>query len=163
MSGITPPTEPLVIPGSGLRIYLLGPPRVEWDGQSWAIPRRQARALLFRLAAVPQAVREHLRFLFWPDIPEADACRHLTRLLTHLRRVLPVADLLTTHDDCIGLDPARTWSDSVEFAQLCARPGPGRRGSRPGRELKRLTPSCLGELRPCIATLSDRFRSAGKR
>ena len=133
MSGITPPTEPLVIPGSGLRIYLLGPPRVEWDGQSWAIPRRQARALLFRLAAVPQAVsREHLRFLFWPDTPEADARRHFTRLLTHLRRALPVADLLTAHDDCIGLDPARTWSDSAEFAQLCAGSAPGLARLAPG-------------------------------
>ena len=56
MSGIAPQFEPLVRVGSGLRIYLLGPPRVEWDGQPWAVPRRQARALLFRLAVVPQAV-----------------------------------------------------------------------------------------------------------
>ena len=56
--------------------------------------------------------------------------------MTHLRHALPVPDLLTAHDDYIGLDPARTWADSAEFTQLCARPTPG---------LVRVAPGALEE------------------
>ena len=133
MSGITPPTDSLATGGCGLRVYLLGPPRVEWDGQPWAIPRRQARGLLFRLATELQPIpREHLSFLFWPDTLDMDARRNLTRLLTHLRRALPTPDLLVTSDDAIGLDPARLWSDSAEFTRLCMRPKPGLAWLTPG-------------------------------
>ncbi len=53
-----------------LGVYLLGPPRVEWAGDPWDIPRRQVRALLYRLAVQPDPVpRERLCFLFWPDVP----------------------------------------------------------------------------------------------
>jgi len=104
-----------------LQIYLLGSPTVAWAGQPLAVPRRQARALLYRLAAGLQPVpREHLCFLFWPDTPEAAAHRHLTCLLTHLRRALPSPDLLLVADDSIGLDPLRAWSDIADFARLCA-------------------------------------------
>ncbi|HBY96409.1 MAG TPA: hypothetical protein DEP84_21115, partial [Chloroflexi bacterium] len=69
-----------------LRVYLLGAPRVEWTGRPLAIPRRQARALLYRLAASLEAIpREHLCFLFWPDAPDSVARRNLSHLLTHLR------------------------------------------------------------------------------
>ena len=86
-----------------------------------AIPRRQARALLFCLASSRQAItRQALQFLFWPDIPERDARRHLTRILTHLRRALPVPKAIETADDRIGLDPVRSWSDAAEFDRLCA-------------------------------------------
>jgi DNA-binding SARP family transcriptional activator len=106
---------------STLQIYLLGSPAVAWAGQPLAVPRRQARALLYRLAACLQpGPREHLCFLFWPDTPEAIAHRHLTCLLTHLRRALPSPELLLVADDSIGLDPLRAWSDVVEFARLCA-------------------------------------------
>ncbi len=108
-------------PAGGLSVYLLGPPRVEWLGQPWPISRRQARGLLFRLAAEPNALpREHLVFLFWPDTPEAVARRNLTRLLTHLRRALPAPDLLLANDDCVGLDPVRTWSDAAAFTGRAA-------------------------------------------
>lgn len=54
-----------------LSIFLLGPPRVEIASGPLAIPRRQARALLYRLAIEAQPVpRESLCFLFWPDAGE---------------------------------------------------------------------------------------------
>jgi DNA-binding SARP family transcriptional activator len=104
-----------------LHVYVLGLPRVEWLGQLLAVPRRQARALLFYLASSQQAVsRQALSFLFWPDIHEADARRHITRLLTHLRRALPVPEVLRAAGDRVGLDVLQAWSDVVEFDRLCA-------------------------------------------
>ncbi len=104
-----------------LQIYLLGPPKVEWTNAAFAIPRRQARALLYRLATHLQPVpREHLCCLFWPDTDDSAARRNLSRLLTHLRRALPAPELLLTSNDHVGLDPRRAWSDTVAFEQLCA-------------------------------------------
>ena len=104
-----------------LQISLLGPPQVEWAGQPVAVPRRQVRALLFYLASSQQPVsRQALHFLFWPDIPEAAARRQCTRLLTHLRRALPVPEMLQAADDSISLDLLQTWSDVGEFGRLCA-------------------------------------------
>ena len=62
-----------------LRVYLLGSPRIEWAGQPLSIPRRQVRALLYRLVTRLQPIsREHFCFLFWPDAPEATARRNLS-------------------------------------------------------------------------------------
>ena len=95
-------------------------PSVEWENHPLDIPRCQARALLYRLAAGLQPIpREQLCFLFWPDTPESSARRNLSRLLTHLRRALPAPELLLVSHDGISLDPLRAWSDVAEFAQLC--------------------------------------------
>jgi len=119
---------------AGLRIHLLGPPGVEWAGRPLHIPRRQARALLYCLAAQLQPVpREHLCFLFWPDVPESNARRNLTRLLSHLRRALPAPEVLVVSDDRVGLDFNRAWSDTMAFQELCATPESQRRA----RALKR--------------------------
>ncbi|MEJ2738036.1 MAG: BTAD domain-containing putative transcriptional regulator, partial [Anaerolineae bacterium] len=108
-----------------LRIHLLGPPEVVWADRVLHLPRRQVRALLYRLAAGPQPVpREKLSYLLWPDTPEADARRNLRGLLTHLRHALPVPDLLLTSQEMVGLDPDRTWSDTVLFERLCTASGP---------------------------------------
>jgi DNA-binding SARP family transcriptional activator len=57
-----------------VRIALLGPPNVSWDGAPLVVPRRQARALLFRLASEAAPVpRAQLCFLFWPDEHENTA------------------------------------------------------------------------------------------
>ncbi len=107
-----------------LEIYLLGPPKVMYAGRALAIPRRQTRALLYRLAARLEPVpREQLCFLFWPDIPESNARRFLTHLLTHLRRVLPFSEALRDTGDQIGLDPERVWSDTATFEKLCGSLG----------------------------------------
>jgi DNA-binding SARP family transcriptional activator len=111
-----------------LRIALLGPPDVTWAGRPLPIPRRQARALLYRLAAGLRPVpREQLCFLFWPDTPESDARRSLAHLLTHLRRSLPAPELVLAANDTIGLDAARIWSDTAAFERLIATAEPRRR------------------------------------
>lgn len=104
-----------------LQVRLLGPPEVRWADRALPIARRQARGLLYRLAVRLQPVpREQLCFLFWPDIPETTARRHLTHLLTHLRRALPGPELLTVSGEHVALDALRVWSDVAAFEGLCA-------------------------------------------
>ncbi|HEY0735152.1 MAG TPA: tetratricopeptide repeat protein [Herpetosiphonaceae bacterium] len=100
-----------------LHIALFGPPQLIWDEQPVALPRRQLRALLYRLAATLQPVsRDQLCFLFWPDSPETVARRNLTVLLNQLRNLLPSPDLLVSQRDVVALDPARVRVDTVALA-----------------------------------------------
>jgi DNA-binding SARP family transcriptional activator len=106
---------------ASLDLYLLGPPRVEWEGHALPLSRRQVRALLYRLAAEGHPLpREQLCYLFWPDVPEATARRNLTGLLAHIRRTLPVPDILITQNDHVGLDPDGIWVDVAAFRQQAA-------------------------------------------
>lgn len=97
-----------------LALHLLGAPRLIWQGAPLKIVRRQARALLYRLAAQPAPVsREHLAFLFWPDEPDAKARRNLSRLLSYLRKELPHPDCLLLNRRAVRLNPDWAWSDCV--------------------------------------------------
>src|SRR5512132_1233325 len=99
-----------------VRIYLLGPARAEWQGKSLTVCRRQARALLYRVASERQPVpREELCAMFWPDQPEASAHRNLSHVLTHLRSCLPIPDLLNASNDLVETDPEKLWCDAAEF------------------------------------------------
>ena len=113
---VTPPGEYL---RPTLQIAVLGPPIVAWAGVTLPIPRRQARALLYRLA-VPLAPvpRTQLCYLFWPDVPDATARRNLTHLLTLLRRALPQPDMLVAEGETVGLHRRQAWSDADAFARL---------------------------------------------
>jgi predicted ATPase/DNA-binding SARP family transcriptional activator len=102
-----------------LHIALLGPPALTWGDQSFVIARRQARALLYRIAAAAHPVpRDQLGYLLWPDSTEATARRNLTVLLTQIRRALPLPDLLVAADDAIGLNHTAAETDTVALAAL---------------------------------------------
>ena len=102
-----------------LHVYLLGPPRVVWSGTVLSIPRRQVRALLYRLAAEEKAIpRECLCFHFWSDRPESEARRNLTHLLTHLRRALPNPNLLVASRERVGLNTYQVFCDLTAFTRL---------------------------------------------
>ncbi len=95
-----------------LVVSLLGAPLVYWNNEPLSIPRRQARALLYYLAATPQPVaRGHTCWHFWPDEPEADAKQKLARLLYHLRCALPDEKLIQTNADYLYIDPAALVCD----------------------------------------------------
>ncbi len=104
-----------------LRIHLLGPPRVTWNGDELRIPRRQARALLYRLAAQSEPLpRGHLSFLFWPDTPDATARTNLSRLLNLLRNALPDLHLVESLAGRIGLASGRVWVDVRAWDETAA-------------------------------------------
>ncbi len=105
--------------GVRLRVCLLGPPDVTWDGEPVVIPRRQPRALLYRLASQLQPVsREHLHFLFWPDHSDRAARRGLSQAIYLLQEALGHPGILVVTDERIALNPQLTWSDTAEFARL---------------------------------------------
>ena len=117
------PSRPQLHDGPCFRVYMLGPSWIEWDGESLTIKRRQARALLYCLAEKLQPVpREELCFGFWPDADEAVGRRHFSHLLSHLRDELPIADMLSTSNEMVGLDPRAVWSDAAAFRAACAVP-----------------------------------------
>ena len=108
---------------TGMEIGLFGACLVEWRSAPLALPRRQLRALLYRLAARLEPVsRAHLAFLFWPDEPDAAARRHLTRLLSSLRAALPQTDLLIVAEETAALHPTLCHSDSDAFWRLTEQP-----------------------------------------
>jgi DNA-binding SARP family transcriptional activator len=111
--------QPASASTADLSIHLLGLPIVQRASAYLEIPRREVRALLYRLATRLEPVsREQLCFLFWPDTPESSARRALSHLLTHLRNALPRAEAVLTWDEHIGLDPQYAWSDTAAFEQL---------------------------------------------
>ena len=72
-----------------LAIYLLGPPRVELDGNELHIPRRKALALLAYLAVERHAHRrDSLAALLWPEYDQSGARGRLRRTLSSLNRSL---------------------------------------------------------------------------
>jgi len=100
-----------------LVVNLLGPPEILWGTRQVVIPRRQVRAILYRLAVIPQAVpRDILYALFWPDVPTSVACAHLSRLLYFLKRALPDPTVLRIEEGYVGLDMERTWCDTWALA-----------------------------------------------
>ena len=104
-----------------LQTTLFGTPTIMWAGAALPIPRRQTRALIYRLAAdMRPASRDQLCALFWPDVPDVAARRNLTHLLTHARRALPDPALLQIGADAVGLSPAGVSSDTVTAQRLIA-------------------------------------------
>lgn len=120
-----------------LEIRLLGAPTLRWQQSVISISRRQVRALLYRLAADMQPMsREHLCWLFWPDLAQNDAHRNLSHLLTHLRVALPLEEMLNYTDDTIFLEPNYVWSDSATFQRLTA----GKKGETSLEEMEKAVP-----------------------
>lgn len=103
-----------------LRVYVLGPAWVEWQGEPLVIRRRQTRALLYCLAAKQQPVpREELCFGFWPDQPENQGHRQLSHLVSHLRNALPNPAMVQGFGDALEIDRHLVWCDAVAFRQAC--------------------------------------------
>jgi predicted ATPase/DNA-binding SARP family transcriptional activator len=126
MADVQPVSYPTVA-AAPVAITLLGPPQVTVGGRPMTLARRQARALLFRVAAAAQPVpRDQLGFLLWPDAPEETARRNLTVLLSQLRQALP-PDILVTVSAGVALDPALVAVDVARAATL------SRAGLRDGR------------------------------
>jgi predicted ATPase/DNA-binding SARP family transcriptional activator len=106
-------TKPIII-------TLFGSPQITVVGRVLTLARRQARALLYRVAAASQPVpRDQLGFLLWPDVPETTARRNLTVLLSQVRQALPATALISTSSG-IALDPALAEVDVAVASALAA-------------------------------------------
>ena len=103
------------------KLYLLGAPRLERDGQPLTVTLRKALALLIYLAVTRQAhSRDTLATLFWPEKDQAAARANLRRLLYDLNQLLN-GQLLTVGTETISLQAdAPLWVDAVAFQQTLA-------------------------------------------
>jgi predicted ATPase/DNA-binding SARP family transcriptional activator len=105
--------------GLRLQVALFGTPTITWGGQVVSIPRRQSRALLYRLAAAARPLpRDQLCFMLWPDCSQSEARRSLSVVVSQLRKGLPAPDLLITPNDAIGLREDGVVVDTASFSAL---------------------------------------------
>ncbi|MDX1414834.1 MAG: AAA family ATPase, partial [Candidatus Promineifilaceae bacterium] len=85
------------------------------------MPRKQARALLYKLAASPQpAAKESLVGLFWLETEDRTARKNLSRLVSYLRHQLPERDLIAVDKTSISLNHGPVWSDVLVFEEMCS-------------------------------------------
>jgi len=99
-------------PTPALRFYLLGPLRIERDGQPLRLPRRKVEALVAYLLLHPgPQPRDSLATLFWGDSSDAQARHSLRTALATVRKEI-APDLLLADRDYVQLNPAYPcWVD----------------------------------------------------
>jgi DNA-binding SARP family transcriptional activator len=107
----------------GLKLFLLGSPGIERDGQAIHIERHKALALLAYLAVTgEQHRRDALAALFWPEYDQSRARAALRRTLSALNTAL-AEDVLATDRERIGLSGGAVtdlWVDIAQFRRLLA-------------------------------------------
>ena len=111
-----------------LALYLLGPPRLELDGEPVRLPRRKALALFAYLVVTQRNhSRDSLAALFWPTFDQSGARAELRRTLSVINRTLGEG-WLTADRETAGLNPdADVWLDVNVFRDrqgACGAHGP---------------------------------------
>ncbi len=104
-----------------LKLSLLGPPRVEWDGREVVISLRRGLALLAYLALSDRAHRrDELCALLWPDIDERTARSRLRHTL-HLMNELFGHPQFDADGDAVRLSrDIDVWLDTRELERSLA-------------------------------------------
>jgi predicted ATPase/DNA-binding SARP family transcriptional activator len=104
-----------------IRLYLLGAPRLEQNGEVQTVDTRKALALLayVTMTAAGQS-RERLSALLWPEYEPANARAALRRTLSALRRAGAEATLEISRELVGPLPGASLWLDVDAFSQLLA-------------------------------------------
>jgi predicted ATPase/DNA-binding SARP family transcriptional activator/Tfp pilus assembly protein PilF len=104
-----------------LKVFLLGPPRVERDGRPVELRLRRAVALLVYLAQTgrPQG-RDVLASLLWPEADDREARARLRRTLHRVAEVLG-AGVVVVDGDCLRIAAgADDWVDARAFEREAA-------------------------------------------
>ena len=132
-----------------LKLFLLGPPRVEVDGAPIEIGRRKAIALLAYLALSGQSQsRDSLATLLWPDHSQSRARASLSRDLSILNRAMG-PNWFQADRETIALRPI--WTDVEQFRQKLAD------CESHGHPLSETCPECLASLNEAVALCQDDF------
>lgn len=106
----------------GLRIAVLGPPRIEVEGAPLAVDTRKAVALLAYLATTAGAhSREWLAALLWPESDRERARATLRRTLSALNSALGGRWVLADRSE-VALAETDVWVDVHVFRQALQRP-----------------------------------------
>jgi DNA-binding SARP family transcriptional activator/predicted ATPase/tetratricopeptide (TPR) repeat protein len=119
-----------------LKLFLLGAPNVELDGQPADISRRKAIALMAYLAVEGQPhTRDELATLFWPDYESSQSYAYLRRALWEINNALGKGWLETDRDQVEIGGAGELWLDVAAFETALAG---GRAEQGPAGELERL-------------------------
>ena len=109
---------------SRLALYLLGPPRLERDGEPLQFDTRKIIALVAYLAVAGPGLggqphtRESLITLLWPELEPSRARAVLRRNLSLLRKALD-GEWLVVDREIVDLDPETdVWIDVAQFRSL---------------------------------------------
>ena len=137
-----------------LALYLLGPPRIERDGVTVQIRRRNVIALLVYLAVTGRShSRDTLATLFWPEHDQSGARAGLRRTLASLKKALG-GEWLEVSRESLGLCPgADVWLDMVRFQKHLAECQTHGHGS------EQICPACLSSLEDAVTLYQDDFLS----
>ncbi len=137
---------------SRLALYLLGPPRIERDGQPVDVGRRKAVALLAYLAVTGQGhSRDALATLFWPEHDQSRARAGLRRTLASLKKGLGEGWLEVDREN-VGLNSdAELWLDVEAFRERLAACGTH------GHPAQEMCPDCLPLLAEAVELYRDDF------
>ena len=137
---------------SRLALLLLGPPRIECDGEPVEIRRRKAIALIIYLAVTGQShSRDALATLLWPEYDQSRARAGLRRVLAALKKALGEG-WLDVDREAVELNPdAEVWLDVSEFQDRLAE---CRTHGHPQEEV---CPACLPLLAEAAALYRDHF------
>jgi DNA-binding SARP family transcriptional activator len=137
---------------SQLALYLLGPPRLELDGEEIHISRRKAIALLTYLAVTGRShSRDSVATLLWPELDQSTARARLRRALAALREALGDG-WLEADRETLGLNPdADVWLDMDAFHDRLAA------CEAHGHPPTETCPDCLPLLEEAAALYRDHF------
>lgn len=106
---------------SGLKLWLLGPPRIEADTVLVEIQRRKAIALLVYLAVTGESqLRDSLATLLWPESDQSSARMALRRDLSALHKALGRVWLEIDREQVGLARKLGLWLDVEQFQQLLA-------------------------------------------
>ncbi len=109
-------------PPASLAIYLLGPARLERNGQIVEVETRKALALLAYLALHPERLsRDQLATFFWPEYDQARAYANLRRTLWALNKALGEGWIMADNLTIELRQEAGLWIDVLAFQRLLAQ------------------------------------------
>ncbi|MCB0166691.1 MAG: AAA family ATPase, partial [Anaerolineae bacterium] len=110
---------------ANLKLFFLGPPRIELDGQLLEIESRKAVAVLAYLAITAQShSRDALSTLFWPEADQSQARSYLRHTLWSLKKVLGDGWLNISREQVESQPQADVWLDVIAFQQRVENPLP---------------------------------------
>jgi DNA-binding SARP family transcriptional activator/predicted ATPase len=103
---------------ANLKLFFLGPPRIELDDESLEIELRKGVALLAYLVVTDQSHgRDALSTLFWPDADQSRARSYLRHALWSLKKALGDSWLEISREEAGPHPEADIWLDVTAFQQ----------------------------------------------
>ena len=134
-----------------MKLYVFGPPRLEYNGQPIKLNLRKALALLVYLAVSGRPhSRDALATLLWPESNQSESRARLRRTLHRLQHA-PGEALLDVGPETIRVQPAvDLWLDSAAFRQHVTI-------GLPAAPDAALAPERLAHLEAAVALYNDHF------